>query len=136
MTRYGVKEMFKRQILKVFMAYAVEREELEVNYKNEIYCHYRWVFVCLLCGTPYYGDRDKYQNQNNFRGLIDHFRDKHEEWLVAYWCYKQRKEYTIESKIKLHPLKPWHDPESLYCDKEFLEELLSKEVAEGNECKG
>lgn len=33
------------------------------------------------------------------------------------------------------PLKPWQDPESLFCDREFLEKLVGKEIAEGDECR-
>ncbi len=33
------------------------------------------------------------------------------------------------------PLKPWKDPESLFCDTEFLKKILGKEPAKGTECK-
>ena len=33
------------------------------------------------------------------------------------------------------PLKPWKDPESLFCDTEFLKNLIGKEPAKGTECK-
>jgi hypothetical protein len=32
-------------------------------------------------------------------------------------------------------LKPWQDPESLFCDTKFLKQLLGKEPAKGEECK-
>jgi hypothetical protein len=33
------------------------------------------------------------------------------------------------------PLKPWKDPESLFCDTVFLERLIGKEIRKGSECK-
>lgn len=33
------------------------------------------------------------------------------------------------------PLKPWKDPESLFCDTKFLKEFLGKEPRKGKECK-
>lgn len=33
------------------------------------------------------------------------------------------------------PLKPWKDPESLFCDTKFLREFLGKEPRKGKECK-
>ncbi len=34
-----------------------------------------------------------------------------------------------------HPLKPWKDPESLFCDTEFLKKLIKKTPKKGIECK-
>lgn len=31
--------------------------------------------------------------------------------------------------------KPWKDPESLFCDTEFLTTLIGKEPTKGKECK-
>lgn len=40
------------------------------------------------------------------------------------------------SKVKnRHPLKPWQDPESLFCDTEFLKKFLGKEPLKGEECR-
>lgn len=54
---------------------------------------------------------------------------------------KQHQEAT--SEFSIHPqkrykkvyLKPWKDPESLFCDREFLEKLVGKEIADGDECR-
>ncbi len=39
-----------------------------------------------------------------------------------------------EIKVKRHHIKPWKDPESLFCDTEFLEKLLRKKVSTRDEC--
>lgn len=31
--------------------------------------------------------------------------------------------------------KPWHDPESLFCDTKFLKKIIGKEPRKGDECK-
>jgi len=36
---------------------------------------------------------------------------------------------------KKHPLKPWEDSESLFCDTEFLKELCGKEHEKRDECR-
>jgi hypothetical protein len=38
-------------------------------------------------------------------------------------------------KPKRTYLKPWQDPESLFCDTEFLKKIIGKEPAKGKECK-
>lgn len=46
--------------------------------------------------------------------------------------------YIQEKRLKMIrrvPLKPWKDPESLFCDTKFLREFLGKEPAKGKECK-
>ena len=40
-----------------------------------------------------------------------------------------------QKTIKFHHIKPWKDPESLFCDTKFLKKLLGKEPRAGNECK-
>ncbi len=42
---------------------------------------------------------------------------------------------TIRTKPNRHPLKPWKDPESLFCDTEFLKKLIKKTPKKGIECK-
>jgi hypothetical protein len=39
-----------------------------------------------------------------------------------------------EKKIHRHPLKPWDDPESLFCSPK-LKEIIGKEPKKGNGCK-
>lgn len=41
----------------------------------------------------------------------------------------------IKKQRHRHPLKPWKDPESLFCDTEFLENFIGKEPTKGKECK-
>ena len=63
--------------------------------------------------------------------------------------YNDRKGVFIFSKLKPQiqipkkltktdyrtPLMPWKDPESLFCDTEFLRKFLGKEPRKGKECK-
>lgn len=37
------------------------------------------------------------------------------------------------NKIK-HHIKPWRDPESLFCDRDFLEEITEKSIKEDMRC--
>jgi len=77
------------------------------------------LYVCKLC-------HDEYSTYNTWTA-VKHYINKHEH------------ENTGVSKIadrKRHPLKPWKDPESLFCDTEFLKDFLDKEPAKGNECNG
>ena len=49
---------------------------------------------------------------------------------------KKNGEYDINKRPKLRQfLKPWHDPESLFCDTKFLRQFLGKEPAKESECK-
>ena len=47
--------------------------------------------------------------------------------------FKQRRESVLH--LHLHPLKPWNDPESLYCSPK-LKDIINKEPLSGNECGG
>ena len=61
------------------------------------------------------------------------------------WYQKHKNEINVKSKAASksrskgerlkHPLKPWQDPESLFCDTGFLEKFLGKKPREGKECK-
>lgn len=44
-------------------------------------------------------------------------------------------DYRLIKKHGIHPLKPWEDPESLFCDTQFLEKIIGKEPLKGNQCK-
>lgn len=59
-------------------------------------------------------------------------RRKEEEMLN-----KRRKEEMLNKRRKEEEMlnKPWKDPDSLFCDTEFLEELLGKPVTKGKLCK-
>ena len=141
-----MKEISKRVLLKKMFAYLIQLEEKYFRKLNGRYSiseyfegaliEYRHVYVCLLCGTSFYADYSRYPSPMNFDGFMEHIREEHKEWELANWLYHERVKYVCRNKTKPYPLKPWHDPESLYCDREFLEKLLSKEIAEGNECKG
>ena len=47
----------------------------------------------------------------------------------------KRKPYLIPKKQIKHHIKPWEDPESLFCDTEFLKQIVGKDIADGDECK-
>ncbi|MBU0846449.1 hypothetical protein KKH23_04615 [Patescibacteria group bacterium] len=88
---------------------------------------YIWYF-CLLCGMPHYeGDS------------LSHIETRHTDWINARWISEPKSKSRIKegtfAKKHTYPLKPWKDPNSLFCDTEFLKKLLGKEPAKGKECK-
>lgn len=74
------------------------------------------LYVCKLC-------EDTYSAFNTWTA-VRHYDSKHSE--------EQRPKIEIKGK---HPLKPWKDPESLFCDTEFLRKIIGKEPAKGDECR-
>jgi hypothetical protein len=47
---------------------------------------------------------------------------------------RERHEKRERDKKRVY-LKPWEDPNSMFCSTEFLEKLLNKKIATGKECK-
>jgi len=97
--------------------------------------------ICLLCGEVLVPGKS-YQ----------HFSEYHPEWWQAIWLKSYRSKpaekerrfnpksarKNVPHKPKPKPrtyLKPWQDPESLFCDRKFLSELIGKEIADGDECR-
>jgi hypothetical protein len=81
-------------------------------------------YLCKLC---------------EFIGETPRSKEKVKNHLIKYHLIKIS---LIQPKIKdnkkpkiRHFLKPWQDPESLFCDTKFLQQFLGKEPAKGNECK-
>lgn len=87
-------------------------------------CYDEDILICTLCGF----------GVHHHLGL-KHLRDEHPEWISALWRLEKLgscDENLVQIKVTLrHPLKPWKDPESLFCDTEFLEGLLGKRIARG-----
>jgi len=132
-----MKQFSKLVVLKKLFALAIQMDEYKIHeFVERSFIECRWTYVCLLCGTSYYGEYSRHPHPLAIHGFVDHISKEHNEWETAYWFEKKRPIYEKRKGLKTHPLKPWKDPDSLYCDKEFLEKLLSKEIAEGNECKG
>jgi hypothetical protein len=84
---------------------------------------YNWYF-CLLCGKPLY--------KKNF---LTHIESDHIGWINAFWFVEkeEEKEEDRVRKLGTYPLKPWRDPESLFCSKN-LKNIIGKEPLSGNEC--
>ncbi len=74
------------------------------------------LYVCKLCGGTY--------SAFNTWTAVRHYLNKHSE--------KQIPKAEIKRK---HPLKPWKDPDSLFCDTKFLRKILRKEPTKGDECR-
>lgn len=74
------------------------------------------LYVCKLCDGAY--------SAFTTWTAVRHYNAKHSE--------KQIPRTDIKGK---HPLKPWKDPESLFCDTEFLTKIIGKEPTKGDECK-
>ncbi len=68
------------------------------------------LYVCKLCGGSY--------SAFDTWTAVRHYKKQHEGVLLK----------------KKHPLKPWKDPDSLFCDTEFLREFVGKEPENGTEC--
>ena len=75
-----------------------------------------------------------------FIGETPRSKEKVKNHLIKYHLIKislikpKIKDINERPKIR-HFLKPWQDPESLFCDTKFLRQFLGKEPAKGNECK-
>lgn len=67
---------------------------------------------CPVCNTTFFAKRQQVYCSDN--------------------CRTTYKQPTV---MRRHPLKPWQDPESLFCDTKFLEEYLGKAPTKGTECK-
>lgn len=46
-----------------------------------------------------------------------------------------KRDHRTNLPVRRAYLKPWKDPESLFCDTEFLTQLLGKEPRKGDECR-
>lgn len=83
----------------------------ESPFKNKMHTF----FICNICGSAKKHEED----------AINHIRECH------YKDLKKVLEIPVPIIKHKHPLKPWKDPESLFCDTEFLEKFLGKEIREG-----
>lgn len=73
-------------------------------------------YICKLCGRPF----------TSFVSIKKHLREEHNN------CFK--KEKRLKPIKHRHHLKPWKDPESLFCSPK-LKEITGKEPLKGSECK-
>lgn len=94
-------------------------------------------YVCKLCSEPLFLQETG----------LEHFYKEHKEWFEFIWFSYKRKEkekdeekgqIRVDEKVKkpkyrVH-IKPWKNPDSLFCDTEFLEKLTGKKLIEGDEC--
>ena len=84
-------------------------------------------YQCILCGfigeTP--RSKEKVKNHLITCHLIEIYLIKP----------KIKNEEDIKKPKLRQFLKPWRDPESLFCDTKFLRQYLGKEPTKGSECK-
>ena len=87
--------------------------DYNIKYRQMIFINTQT--VCGLCG---------YVFKNSISpNRLSHFKKEHEEWTDAYWLrndIKQIKNEYLPEKVKRVHLKPWKDPDSLFCDTDFL----------------
>lgn len=123
----------------------IEAREIPEHYKEE---HPEWYY------SPIYKQIKIFKDQYYRRELV--FIEKTHTQAPDACFYRglgnmtsgitqpRRKKYHCEDnggiqKQKLiphkHPLKPWKDPESLFCDTEFLTEYFKKKPRNGKECR-
>lgn len=81
---------------------------------------YNWYF-CLLCGLPHYK-----------KDSLRHIESCHIDWINAVWI--EEKIIPIKKQRHRYPLKPWKDPQSLFCSPN-LKDIINKEPLHGDECK-
>lgn len=86
---------------------------------------------CMLCGQTfearYYSD-DRNSVCSDYHLLLMLKRD-----------YKQHfnQKHKLQQDInKADTMKPWDDPESLYCDTDFLNTELNLKIRNSGECRG
>ena len=83
---------------------------------------------CYMCGNQLdltFG----YIQENNYKHTHCKTSKKWKTWLD-----RNRKQYYKEDE-KDGCVKPWEDPESLFCDTQFLNEEFGLDVRTGDECK-
>ncbi len=138
------KEYFNAIKLADYMFFYVPIERYERDryiFESDKY-YFNVGHICGICGevVEIWGSRG---------GVKNHLVEEHPEWIDIYIIFggykkidlqklknkKLRKlDITIPDKKKIY-LKPWKDPESLFCSTKFLEILLNKEISKGDECK-
>ena len=82
----------------------------------------------------------KFTLHDNWEDKLKWFNNFEKGALKSYRKELQMASENIKIK-KLHEsdhediyMKPWKDPESLFCDGEFLEELTGKKIKTSSEC--
>lgn len=80
-----------------------------------------WYF-CILCGEPLYED-----------DRLDHIELHHPEWINFLLIFEKIEKY-VKKPVHRYPLKPWKDPQSLFCSPN-LKNIINKEPLHGDECK-
>ncbi len=128
-------------------------------YKNELVCghdkndsdelflwHQNDLFVCRECHFRVHAANGKLGLTPKERTeIVEHIKSNHFVLIKLVNAFQKsklkitKKESNPAPRIKeqkhRHPLKPWKDPESLFCDSEFLKKLIGKEPTKGKECK-
>lgn len=103
--------------------------------------------MCTKCGEEK-DESEFYKDKRRKSGLTRNCKKCVREYAKNNENGKYHREYYIKRKFEkqkqleernkiVHEfdIKPWKDPESLFCDTEFLESMLGKEVEKGKECK-
>lgn len=70
---------------------------------------------CGICGLK----------TNNAFNIRSHIQNEH--FSLVY--------IKMEWVVKRHNIKPWKDPESLFCDGDFLTNDMGLSIADGDECE-
>jgi hypothetical protein len=118
----------RTQIRQIYSYAAPVCEEHTETYKNGR-LNSLWEFdgFCKVCGEA-----------AKIKVSVDNYRFKHMKCKSGRpddWEYK--KDNIVDENITpkhTYPLKPWRDPESLFCDTEFLNEYFNKKMRPGKEC--
>lgn len=117
-------------------------DNIRIHKERPYYGDYS-IRVCALCGMFFYN--------SGHREIVKHMRDHHRKIygmpiytkfarIIGNKMYRMgsdgKKRFKYNKPVHKHSLKPWDDPESLFCDTDFLSNLCEKEISTGDECRG
>jgi hypothetical protein len=107
-----------------------ELKELEFEYEKAIKIRFKEISICPFCETKLEGS-DYIRVKKRFV-LIKYSYEKL-KYATGY-CSKCQ-DLIFPDDYNMTDSKPWKDPESLFCDNEFLKKLTNKDIASGDECR-
>lgn len=112
----------------IFFHMRIERYERITQIDDLDKYYYDFGYICGMCG-------DVIDHWYGRGGVKKHLIDVHPEWADVHIIEINKGEDKKKKKVTRTYLKPWKNPDSLYCSTKVLEEILKKKISEGGECK-
>ena len=101
---------------------------------DSLFCWRHDMFICRECKFKVYIEHDRDLTTKQQTQIVEHIKSNHFV-LIRLNPFQKNKGVAEnkENKPRIivkgarfrHPLKPWKDPESLFCDTEFLKTFIS-----------